>query len=64
MMLKDMKTQWVVVLDKQVSLNNYHPDYCPRSFRYKRDAEKLVREIKENADEAHFEKIYWTRQFP
>lgn len=47
---------WVVVLDKEPRLNDFRSDFFPRKVRYKKDAERLVDEVKRKGGEAHVER--------
>lgn len=47
-----MKARYTVTLEKNPVPYSYPPDYFPRKFAYKKDAEMLVAEIERNGGKA------------
>jgi hypothetical protein len=53
---KDSEGMWIVKLVKTPVINVYKQDYFPRKFAYKKDAEKLAKEVQRNGGEAIVQK--------
>jgi hypothetical protein len=47
-----MKARWSVRLVKTPVINDFRSDYFPRNFYYKKDAQRLVDEVKRKGGEA------------
>lgn len=48
---------WIVILVRAPKISDFRAGYFPRRQRYKRDAEKLAREIVSKGGEARVERV-------